>query len=94
MLPESKSPSDLNSFELFFCTPVIKSNMNTSIIDSYVVFLQTLNPDARLDIIARVAQSLKSEIKPKENLFVKSFGAWSEGESPDELVKGIGDWTK
>lgn len=68
--------------------------MNTRIINSYVDFLQTLNPDARLDIISRLAQSLKSEIKPKENLFAKSSGAWSGSESADELVKGIVDSRK
>ena len=63
--------------------------MSTSIIDSYMVFLETLNPDARLDIISRLTQTLKSEVKPKENLFLKSFGAWSGNESADEIVNGI-----
>ena len=68
-----------------------KTTMNTSIIDSYMVFLQTLNPDARLDIISRLTQTLKSETKPKENLFAKSFGAWSGSQSGDEIIKGIRD---
>jgi len=62
--------------------------MNTSILDSYMVFLQTLNPDARLDIISRLTQSLKSEIKAKGNFFANSFGAWSGNESAEEIVKG------
>jgi hypothetical protein len=69
----------------------MKAGLSSHILDSYIAFLQTLSPGAKLDIISKLTQSLKSEVKPKENLFDKSFGAWAENESVDEIVKGIRD---
>ena len=56
-----------------------------------MAFLETLSPGAKLDIISKLTQSLKSEVKSKENLFESSFGAWAGNESADEIVKGIRD---
>ena len=69
----------------------MKAAINSYILDSYMAFLDTLSPGAKLDLISKLTQSLKSEIKPKENLFENSFGAWSGNESADEIVKGIRD---
>lgn len=69
----------------------MKTAINTHILDSYMAFLETLSPGAKLDLISRLTQSLKSESKPKENLFKSSFGAWSGTESADQIVKGIRD---
>ncbi|HEY4286378.1 MAG TPA: hypothetical protein VGN00_04700 [Puia sp.] len=66
-------------------------NSNTHIIDGYMSFLDTLSPGAKLDLIAKLTQSLKSELKPKEGLIKSSFGAWSGAESAQEIVKGIRD---
>jgi hypothetical protein len=62
---------------------------NTQIIDGYMAFLETLSPGSKLDLISKLTQSLKSEIKPKESLFKSSFGAWSGSESAQEIVNGI-----
>jgi hypothetical protein len=65
--------------------------ININILDSYMAFLETLSPGAKLDLISKLTQSLKSEIKPKDNLFESSFGAWVGNESADEIVNGIMD---
>ena len=67
----------------------MKAAINSYILDSYMAFLDTLSPGAKLDLISKLTQSLKSEIRPKDNLFESSFGAWSGNESADEIVKGI-----
>lgn len=64
-------------------------NANTHIIDGYMAFLEALSPGAKLDLISKLTQSLKSEIKPKETPFKNSFGAWSGSESAEEIVNGI-----
>lgn len=56
-----------------------------------MAFLETLSPGAKLDIISKLTQSLKSEVKSKENLFENSFGAWTGNESAEQIVKGIKD---
>lgn len=65
--------------------------ININILDRYMAFLETLSPGAKLDLISKLTQSLKSEIKPKDNLFESSFGAWAGNESAEEIVKGIKD---
>jgi hypothetical protein len=67
----------------------MKAAINTHILDTYVAFLETLSPGAKLDIISKLTQSLKSDVKSKENLFESSFGAWAGTESAEEIVKGI-----
>jgi hypothetical protein len=54
-----------------------------------MAFLETLSPGAKLDLISRLTQSLKSQVRPKENLFDSSFGAWTGSESAEEIIKGI-----
>ena len=51
---------------------------NNQVVDSYVALLNTLIPELRLDIISKLAESLKSEVLPKANLMEKSFGSWVE----------------
>lgn len=69
----------------------MKATTNNHILDNYLAFLDTLSPGVKLDIISRLTQSLKSQVKQKENLFDTSFGAWAGNESAEEIVKGIRD---
>jgi len=69
----------------------MKATINNHILDNYLAFLETLSPGAKLDIISKLTQSLKSEVKPKENLFDSSFGAWVGNESAEDIIKGIRD---
>jgi hypothetical protein len=69
----------------------MKANINTHLLNTYMAFLETLSPGIKLDIISKLTQSLKSEVKSKENHFESSFGAWTANESADEIVKTIRD---
>lgn len=69
----------------------MKAAINSHILNTYMAFLETLSPGAKLDIISKLTQSLKSEVKSKENLFESSFGAWIGNEPAEEIVKGIRD---
>ena len=70
-----------------FCT--IFDKMKRS--DHIMPLLERLGPLAKLDIISKLAQSLKSEIKPKASLCKNSFGAWSGTETAEDMVKAIRD---
>jgi hypothetical protein len=69
----------------------MKAAINTQILNTYMAFLETLSPGAKLDIISKLTQSLKLDVKSKENLFESAFGAWAGNESAEEIVKGIRD---
>jgi hypothetical protein len=63
--------------------------INNNIIDSYLALLKNLSPGAKLDLISRLTQSLKSDIKPDVNQFASSFGAWQGSESAEEIIARI-----
>lgn len=67
----------------------MKTTINSHILDNYLAFLETLSPGVKLDIISKLTQSLKSEVKAKENLFDSSFGAWVGNESAEDIIQGI-----
>jgi flagellar motor switch protein FliG len=67
----------------------MKATINNHILNAYMSFLETLSPGAKLDIISKLTQSLKSDVKSKDNLFESSFGAWAGNESAEEIVKDI-----
>ena len=69
----------------------MKAAINNHILNTYMAFLETLSPGAKLDIISKLTQSLKSDVKSKENLFESSFGAWAGNESVEDITKGIRD---
>ena len=69
----------------------MKAAVNNHILNTYVAFLETLSPGAKLNIISKLTESLKSDVKSKENLFESSFGAWAGNESVEDITKGIGD---
>jgi hypothetical protein len=65
--------------------------LNTHIVDSYLALLKGLDPNVKLDLISKLTQSLKSDIKPAENLFESSYGAWAGNESAEEIISNIRD---
>jgi len=67
----------------------MKAALNTHLIDSYMAFLENLSPGVKLDLISKLTQSLKSDIKSKEKLFESSYGAWVGNETGEELVAAI-----
>jgi hypothetical protein len=69
----------------------MKAAINNHILNAYMAFLETLSPGAKLDIISKLTQSLKSDVKSKDNLFESSFGAWAGNESAEEITKSIRD---
>ncbi len=64
---------------------------NTILIDSYIALLKNLSVNNRLDIIAKLTQSIKSDSKPIKDSFNKAFGAWDKNDDAEKLVLTIGN---
>ena len=64
-------------------------DINTKLIDSYAGLLKNLSASNKLDLIARLTQSLKVEMDQKKSNFYKAFGAWDQDESADELITSL-----
>jgi predicted CopG family antitoxin len=63
-----------------------KATQNINIADYYFGFLDTLKHDSKLDLIAKLSQSLKNSEK-KETISLQSlFGAYKSEESAEEII--------
>ncbi|MGD1895004.1 MAG: hypothetical protein ACFB15_30955 [Cyclobacteriaceae bacterium] len=67
------------------------SDLNTKIINGYLGLLKNLSPSSKLDLISKLTQSVKSDIRTQKKNLVKAFGAWDQEESADELVNTVRD---
>lgn len=56
-----------------------------NIVENYLGLFENLNSMSKLELIAKLTKSLKSEHKSKETIFYKSFGAFSTEKSSDEI---------
>jgi len=65
------------------------ATLNTNIIDSYLALLKNLSPGAKLDLISRLTQTLKSDVRSDKVLFESSYGAWQGNKSADEIATEI-----
>jgi hypothetical protein len=64
-------------------------DLNARLIDSYINLVKNLNVSAKLDLIAKLTQSLKNSFDKKNNSFDEAFGAWDSNESGEKLAKSL-----
>lgn len=65
------------------------ADLYTKIINGYLGLLKNLSPSSKLDLISKLTQSVKSDIRSQKNNLEKAFGAWDQEESADELINTI-----
>ena len=64
-------------------------DINTTLIEGYLRLLDNLSPSNKLDLISKLALSVKTDITSRKNSFYKAFGAWESTDSADEIIKDI-----
>ena len=60
-----------------------------NIIENYYRLFESLNSSTKVELIERLKKSLKLDNKKKEHDFYKSFGAFSNEKSSDEIISDI-----
>lgn len=65
------------------------ADINRTIIDSYLLLLDNLSPSSKLDLIARLTASVKSDLDGKKSNFQKAFGAFQSDKDADEIIDEI-----
>ena len=60
-----------------------------NIIENYYRLFESLNSSTKVELIERLKTSLKMDTKTKEDDFYKSFGAFSDEKSSDEIISDI-----
>lgn len=86
-------------FYYYFCVKQFSVNMlvkltvmtvaTKNIIDTYSSLFEGLDSFTKLELIERLSRSLKKEKNNKEKAFFKSFGAFPEGKSAEEITGEI-----
>jgi len=63
-------------------------NVNSILVNNYVALLQNMSQDHKLELIAKLAQSLKTE--KEEGMSMKElFGAFQSEQTADQLIEEI-----
>lgn len=62
---------------------------NSKILEGYLGLLDSLSPNNKLDLIAKLTESVKTDLKPKKSSFRKSFGALKSSKSAEEIIEEI-----
>ena len=65
------------------------SNINTSIVDSYLILLKNLSTNNKLELIAKLSKSLKTPSKKKDNNLQSLFGAMELENSVDYFIEDL-----
>ena len=63
--------------------------MNTTLVDGYLGLLENLSANNKLDLISKLSNSVKSNIKNKKSDIKKSFGAFESEKSAEEIIEEI-----
>lgn len=62
---------------------------NTLIIDGYIRLLNNLRPNNKLDLIAKLTASVKTDLGSKKSSFKNAFGAFDSSKSAEEIIEDI-----
>lgn len=63
------------------------TDININLVDSYYTLLKSLSPNNKLELIARLSNSMKTTKKTKREVSLSSlYGSWVSEQSADELV--------
>ena len=62
---------------------------NSKLIEGYLGLLDNLSPSNKLDLIAKLTASVKSDLTPRNPSFKKAFGAFESSKSAEEMIDEI-----
>lgn len=64
------------------------ADLNFNLIDSYLRLLNTLNPDSKLELIAKLSDSLKNTKRQNKSIH-DLYGAFVSEKTADEIITDI-----
>jgi hypothetical protein len=65
------------------------ANLHNKLIEGYFEILKHLDSNDKLDLIAKLSQSIKTDQKAPKSEFKKAFGAWDKKDSAEDLINTI-----
>jgi hypothetical protein len=64
-------------------------DLNNQLIEDYMNLLQNLSHNSKLDLIAKLSQTLKVGKSASDKRFKNAFGAWGNTESAEDIITNI-----
>ena len=68
---------------------MVSSVNNTSIMECYIGLLDNLSTNNKLDLIANLTASIKTDLTNKKSTFKKAFGAFASVKTAEEIIEDI-----
>ena len=65
------------------------ADLKFNLIDSYLGLLNNLSPDSKLELIAKLSDSLKGSKKPSDKSIGDLYGAFISKKSADEIITDL-----
>lgn len=63
--------------------------VDASILDGYLHLAASLPTASKLDLIARLSASVKSDMTHRKNTFSKAFGAFESAQTAEEIIADL-----
>ncbi|MGY6563024.1 MAG: hypothetical protein ACXITV_13055 [Luteibaculaceae bacterium] len=67
------------------------AKLNKTIVDNYMILLDSLSVDNKLEIISKLSESLKTRRNRKKKSITSLFGSLENDLTADEMIKEIKD---
>jgi len=65
------------------------SAVEVNIINGYIELLENLSPNTKLELISKLTNSIKSDLKKKKNSFKKAYGAFESDKTAEEIIEDL-----
>lgn len=65
------------------------TEVNTTIVDGYIGLLDNLSSSDKLDLISKLTESVKTDLKNKKTSFKKAFGTFDSKKTAEEIIDEI-----
>lgn len=62
------------------------TDLNTALLDNYFGLIKNLSPEIKINLIEKIAKTLKGNITSNKSSLTDAFGAWKSKKSADEII--------
>ena len=65
------------------------SDLNTKLLENYFGLIRNLSPEIKINLIEKIANTLKGNISSNNTSINDAFGGWKSEKSADEIISEI-----
>ncbi|AOR29330.1 hypothetical protein OAD49_01635 [Flavobacteriaceae bacterium] len=67
------------------------TDLNTALLDNYFGLIKNLSPEIKINLIEKIAKTLKGNVTSSNSSLTDAFGAWKSKKSADEILIELRD---